>query len=174
MVTDKWDIPLKFINFYVTIGKNLSNDIPTNSGDPLSYIYPDAMFLESVDESEMINFCKRMKDCSSGWDQTLPRVVKSTYQNFIVPIPHVMNVSIINGAVPTEFKVANVVPVYKSGDRRLINDYRRASICRPYCRVLKKKSRKIMYNRIYNCIHKYSLLNEYQFGFNQKEAPIRP
>ena len=68
-----------------------------------------------------------MKDCSSGWDQILPRVVKSTYQNFIVPITHVMNLSIINGVVPNELKVAKVVPIYKSGDRRLINNYRPVS-----------------------------------------------
>ena len=33
MVTDKLEIALNFNNFYVNIGKNLSNDIPTNSGD---------------------------------------------------------------------------------------------------------------------------------------------
>ena len=82
---------------------------------------PDSIFLESVDESEIISICKNLKDCSSGWDQILPRVVKSTYQNFVVPITHVMNLSIINGVVPTEFKVAKVVPIYKSGDRTLIN-----------------------------------------------------
>ena len=68
--------------------------------------------MESVDESEIISICKNMKDCSSGWDQILPRVVKSTYQNFIVPITHVMNLSIINGVVPNELKVAKVVPIY--------------------------------------------------------------
>ena len=84
MVTDKLEIALNFNNFYVNIGKKLSSDIPTNSGDPLSYIksaVPDSIFLESVDESEIINICKNMKDCSSGWDQILPKVVKSTYQN---------------------------------------------------------------------------------------------
>ena len=70
------------------------------------------MFLESVDGSEIINICKNMKDCSSGWDQILPKVVKSTYQNLIIPITHVMNLSIINGVLPTELKVAKVVPVY--------------------------------------------------------------
>ena len=52
--------------------KKLSSDIPTNSGDPLSYIksvVPDSIFLESVDESEIINICKNMKYCSPGWDQ---------------------------------------------------------------------------------------------------------
>ena len=77
--------------------------------------------MESVDESEIINICKNMKDCSSGWDQILPKVVKSTYQNFVVPIRHVMNLSIINGVVPTELKVAKLVPIFKSGDRQLMN-----------------------------------------------------
>ena len=107
-----------------------------------------------------------MKDCSSGWDQILPRVVKSTYHNFKVPITHVMNLSIINGVVPTEIKVAKLVPIYKSGDRRLINNYRPVSVLPCYSNILGK----LMYNRISNFIYKYSLLNEYQFGFSQKRS----
>ena len=107
-----------------------------------------------------------MKDCSSGWDQILPRVVKSTYQNFIVPITHVMNLSIINGVVPNELKVAKVVPIYKSGDRRLINNYRPVSVLPCFSKILEK----LMYNRISNFIHKHNLLNEYQFGFRQKRS----
>ena len=38
MVTDILEIALNFYKFYVNIGKKLSTDIPTNSGDPLSYI----------------------------------------------------------------------------------------------------------------------------------------
>ena len=166
MVTDKLEIALNFNNFYVNIGKKLSNDIPTNSGDPLSYIklaVPDSIFLESVDESEIINICKNMKDGSSGWDQILPKVVKSTYQNFIVPIAHVMNLSIINGVVPTELKV---VPIYKSGDRRSINNYRPVSVLPCFSKILEK----LMYNRISNFIHKHSLLNEYKFGFRQNRS----
>ena len=107
-----------------------------------------------------------MKDCSSGWDQILPRVVKSTYQNFIVPITHVMDLSIINGVVPNELKVAKVVPIYKSGDRRLINNYRPVSVLPCFSKILET----LMYNRISNFIHKHSLLNEYQFGFRQKRS----
>ena len=169
MVTDKLEIAFNLKKNYVNIGKNLSNDIPTNSGDPLSYIktqVPDSIFLESVDESEIISICKNMKDCSSGWDQTIPRVVKSTYQNFIVPITHVMNLSIINGVVPNELKVAKVVPIYKSGDRRLINNYRPVSVLPCFSKILDK----LMYNRIYNFIHKHNLLNEYKFGFRQKRS----
>ena len=167
MVTDKLEIALNFNNFFVNIGKTLSSDIPTNSGDPLSYIksaVPDSIFLESVDESE--NICKNMKECSSGWDQILPRVVKSTYQNCIVPITHVMNLSIINVVVPHELKVAKVVPIYKSGDRRLINNYRPVSVLPCFSKILEK----LMYNRISNFIHKHSLLNEYQFGCRQKRS----
>ena len=164
MVTDKSQIALNFNNFYVNIGRQLSSEIPTNSGDPLSYIksaVPDSMFLESVDESEIINICKNMKDCSSGWDQILPRVVKSTYQNLIVP-----NLSIINGVVPIELKVAKVVPIYKSDDRRLINNYRPVSVLQCFSKILEK----LMYNRIPILIHKHSLLSEYQFGFRQKRS----
>ena len=96
-------------------------------------------------------------------------MVKSTYQNFIVPITHVMNLSIINGVVPNELKVAKVVPIYKSGDRRLINNYRPVSVLPCFSKILEK----LMYNRISNFIDKHSLLNEYQFGFRQKRSTNR-
>ena len=75
---------------------------------------------------------------------------------------------IINGVVPNELKVAKVVPIYKSGDRRLINNYRPVSVLPSFSKILEK----LMYNRISNFIHKHSLLNEYQFGFWQNQALI--
>ena len=77
-----------------------------------------------------------------------------------------MNLSIINGVVPTELKVEKVVPIYKSGDRRLIKNYRPVSVLPCFSKILKK----LMYNRISNFIHKHSLLNDYQFGFRQKRS----
>ena len=61
MVTDKLEIALNVSDFYANIGKKLSNDIPTNSGGPLSYYKVSRSrfnFLISVDESEIINICK--------------------------------------------------------------------------------------------------------------------
>ena len=66
-----------------------------------------------------------------------------------------MNLSIINGVVPNELKVAKVVPIYKSGDRRLINNYRPVSVLPCFSKILEK----LMYNRISNFIHKHNLLN---------------
>ena len=68
-----------------------------------------------------------------------------------------MNLSIINGVVPIEIKVAN---------RRLINNYRPVSVLPCFSKILEK----LMYNRISNFIHKHSLPNDYQFGFRQKRS----
>ena len=101
MVTDKLGIALNFNSCYVNIGNYLVIFLQTVViRYHIKSAVPDSIFLESVDESEIINICNNMKDCSSGWDQILPRVVTSTYQNFIAPITHVMNLSIINGVVP--------------------------------------------------------------------------
>ena len=53
---DIWwtDNPIYFSS--IDIGQKLSNDIPTNSVDPLSYIksaVPESIFVDSVDESEI-------------------------------------------------------------------------------------------------------------------------
>ena len=80
-ITDKYAIAQQFNNFYVNIENNLSKYIPANGGDPISYIssvIPDSIFLESVDESEIVTICRNLKVSSAGWDQTLPKVVKLT------------------------------------------------------------------------------------------------
>ena len=44
-------------------------------------------------------------------------------------LTYVLNISIINsGIVPTQMKLARVVPLYKSGDKSLLSYYRPLSV----------------------------------------------
>ena len=44
------------------------------------------------------------------------------------PLTYVLNLSINSGIVPGQMKLAGVVPLYKSGDKSLLSNYRPVSV----------------------------------------------
>ena len=63
-------------------------------------------------------------------------------------------------------KLANVLPLFKSGDPMLFNNYRPVSVL---C-VLSKVFEKVMYSRLLSFIENHNLLFQYQFGFRQMHS----
>ena len=67
--------------------------------------------------------------------------------------------SFASGHIPTQWKQANVVPVYKKGNKSLVSNYRPISLL---CLVSKVMERNI-YNSVYNIVE--PLINTHQTGF---------
>ena len=67
------------------------------------------------------------------------------------------------GVFPTELKVANVVPIYKSNDEMIFSTYRPVSVIP----VLSKLLERLMYNRLIHYINENRLLHKLQFGFQK-------
>ena len=86
-ITDQETIAEKFNEFYVNIGPTLARKIPTGRCDPISYIENgtrNSIFLHPVNEEEVNNILKDMKNSSAGWDCISPHIVKKTHEYFIV------------------------------------------------------------------------------------------
>ena len=64
---------------------------------------------------------------------------------------------------PRELKKARVVPIYKTDDKSLINNYRPISILSFYSKVFEK----LMYNKLYNFIEAIDILYAHQYGFRR-------
>ena len=45
-----------------------------------------------------------------------------------IPLRHICNLSFNTDVFPSELKVANVVPIFKSGDEMLFSNYRPVSV----------------------------------------------
>ena len=70
-----------------------------------------------------------------------------------------INCSINKGIFPDELKIAKVIPIYKSGDKTSIKNYRPISVFE-----------KIVYNHLINFINKHNILYKYQFGFRKRHS----
>ena len=83
-----------------------------------------------------------------------------------MPLAYICNLSFQMGIFPSEMKLANVVPIYKSGDEMLFSNYRPVSVLPVFSKVLER----LMYNRLIEFINDNNLLYEYQFGFQKGKS----
>ena len=101
------------------------------------------------------------KDSAAGWDDLRPRIIKLIQNCIKSPLAHICNRSFMTGIFPSELKIVNVVPIFKSGDDMVFSNYRPVSVLP----VLSKILERLMYNRLILYINRHGLLYEYQFGF---------
>ena len=66
-----------------------------------------------------------------------------------------------SGIFPDKLKIANVFPIYKSGKKYVLSNYRPISVLPCFSKTLER----IMYNRLYNYLNENEILNDKQFGF---------
>ena len=111
-----------FNEFYVNIGPALAGKIPTGKGDPITYIkngITNTIFLRPVNEAEVEDILKSLKNAGPGRDGISARIVKLSYKYFLVPLVHICTLSLIHDVFPNELKIAKVIPLYKGGNARL-------------------------------------------------------
>ena len=166
IVTDRKCIAHKFNEFFTNIGSTLANKIAKSDIDPVSYIKnanKHSMVIEPTDTVEVSNIIRTLRDASAGFDNITAKIVKLSCDTFLAPLTHVLNLSLTQGIVPNELKIAKVLPLFKSGNAMLINNYRPISILPVFSKVLEK----LMYNRLMSFINKHNILYKYQFGFRK-------
>ena len=147
----------------------------------------NSLFLAPTDRDEVINLCASLKvDSSLPYDDikpavvTLfhfcqlppvkPAVVKAVKHLIAYPLVHIFNLSTATGIVPDQLKLVKVVPIYKSGDSDLCNNYRPISVL-PVCLVFffffSKIFERIIHKRLRHFLTRNSLLHSSQFGFRK-------
>ena len=67
----------------------------------------------------------------------------------------IISLSLSIGIVPDKMKIAEVVPLFKSGDNQLYTNYRTASILPSFSKIIEK----IVYRRLMNYLQKIKILN---------------
>ena len=131
IIFNNQEIAERFNKFNVNIGKTLSDKIRACNICPTSFITEtntESMYIASVTEDEVEKIIKGFKDASSGCDGIHAKIVKSTCHVHLDVLTHVVNLSVGNGVFPCELKLANVIPLFKSDNCMLINNYRPVSL----------------------------------------------
>ena len=169
IISDGNIIANKFNNFFINVGKTLTKTIPRSNKIPLDYITNgniNKFYFSPVTENEVRNILGMIKDSAAGWDELKAFIMKQIKEVIVTPLVHICNLSFTTGIFPDELKIANVVPIFKSGDDMVFSNYRPVSILPMFSKLLEW----LAYNRLVEFINDNKLLYDFQFGFQRGKS----
>ena len=108
-----------------------------------------SLLLYRIKQNEIKDaICNLKNSNSSGYDEITTKFVKLSSPILIPALEKILNLSLSSGIYPSNLKTAKVIPIYKKGDSKSINNYRPISILS----TLNKIFEKILYARLVNYI----------------------
>jgi len=165
IVTDPQLISNHFNNFFVNIGPKLAANI--ENGDKEYHCYlsnplQNSMFMSPITESEIIKVIDKFDaNKGPGHDGINNLLMKKIAKEVCTPLAMIFNLSILEGIVPRDLKLAKVIPIYKKDGDDLFSNYRPVSILPCFSKILER----LVFNRCLSFIKKFNILNNRQFGF---------
>ena len=117
----------------------------------------------SVTEEEMKEYLRNLKpNKSPGTDEIHPYLLRECASTLAKPLSILFNMSIKLGKLPSEWKQAEIRPIYKKkGSKSDPSNYRPVSLTSITCKIFEKVIKKSLCNHLIN----NNLLSPHQFGF---------
>lgn len=133
------------------------------SSDNLQDVYEagkyDQFRISYLDIMKVIRKLKNGK--AAGPDGINNRIIKLAAVGIVPYLRTLFQLSINNGQLPTEWKLAHVIPIFKSGERCRASNYRPVSLTSAICKILEKLVCKYLNSVL------VEHLSEAQHGFRQ-------
>ena len=160
------------INIFVSIGPDLSSGIVDSDESALDYMGDRAdrsFFMLPSDPGEVSRVISSLPKKGSDLYSIPTFVMKYAIEEISPTICELFNLSISTGIFPGCLKLARVFPVYKSGERSSVSNYRPISILSPLSKIFEK----LVYSRLSSYLEKFDILTDNQFGFRRLRGNFR-
>ena len=103
-----------------------------------------------------------------GLDGISPKILKLAGFSIVPILTRIFNLSLSTGTVPHSWKMANVVPLFKNGDKSLISNYRPNSLTSVSCKMLEG----FISKKLLDHSSLYNIIPESQHGFQPNRSCI--
>ncbi len=114
-------------------------------------------------------FLNLYKYKSCGPDNVSPMLLNLAADSLAQPFAKLFNLSLATGVIPLEWKLANIVPLFKSGDAHIMANYRPISLCSVVGKVLER----IVSNHLTNHMYRGGgIISPTQHGFLPKRSCV--
>ena len=155
---------------FATIGKDMAQNHSNHEAikNPLDYISKRVernMSFSDTDCREILDIVLSQDDKKAcGYDEINNKIIKKT-ANIAAPfIKLLFNASMKQGEFPDCFKLAQVTPLFKGGEKSDLGCYRPISLLPAMSKILEK----IIQVRVMNFLTEEKVISEQQFGFRPK------
>ena len=160
------DVSTNFVNYFTNIATNLTNQLPNSPTNPIQYLRSrnrNSFVFFCTNAEEIADIVNDLKDNGAGLYKISNSVLKYSINEISQILSKIINKCILQGYFPQELKTGCITPIYKTGDKTAIKNYR------PVCSLssLSKIIEKLVYNRMLKFIDKHKILSSQQFGFRK-------
>ncbi|MEO0684333.1 MAG: reverse transcriptase family protein, partial [Cyanobacteria bacterium J06649_11] len=160
----------KKANIFNTFLASQCSLINTNSVlPPGSFVTDTRLDSITLDEAKIISHIRCLNvNKAHGWDDISIRMIKICDFSLVKPLMNIFRYSLASNKFPDCWKKANVVPVFKKGDKTIIKNYRPVSLLPVFGKIFEK----CIFDSIYNYMESNSLFSACQSGFRKGDSCI--
>ena len=159
----------KFNSYFVNLPGNLNkaayskkplDEFPSFQ-DFLSPACEKSIFLEECTPTEIARI---IQDLESGKSSDIPIMLIKASKNIIsYTVSRLYNDCIELGTFPDILKISRITPIFKKGNKELLENYRPVSTLPIFGKIFEK----IIYSRLYRFFTANNVLSDHQFGFRK-------
>ena len=113
---------------------------------------------------------KNAFSATAGYDEIPMHILKLVINHVAHPLSNIINHSLVHGIFPDNLKTAKVCPLFKSGDKKVISNYRPISVLTSFSKIFET----IVSNRLTSYLAKHNIINTSQFGFRKHHSTYMP
>jgi len=162
-ICDPTSIANCFNNFFISSIKDLQSNTSSRYVPLVSNMASSFYKFATVSPSFVLdNFCK-LKFSQLDYDFICPNIFRLHPLLFSILISNLINNCLSNGVFPELFKISRVIPVFKSGSKKEVQNYRPISISP----VLSRLFEKAVAVQLESYLRNNKLLSLSQFGFTK-------
>ena len=125
-----------------------------------------SLFFQEIESNEVDTIIQNLNPNKSS---DLSPIVLKIFRGKLSPtLAKIFNNCMYSGLFPDSLKIARVIPLFKSGDRNDITNYRPISLLP----VISKIFEKLIHARLISFFEKHDVLYNKQFGFRRRHSTI--
>lgn len=166
IIDDQKSVANAFCNYFSNVACELDREIPPQITSPLDYMGPisaHTFYANPSSPQEVYNIIMSLTNKNCNVKNIPVFIFKRLANDISIIISDLFNSSVTCGVFPTCFKLARIIPIFKSKDRLLVNNYRPISLTN----LVSKLFEKLMICRMFKFVNQNNTLSNQQFGFRE-------
>ena len=165
MITDNHEKAQAFNTFFLSHSNiDLSSaQLPETDDVPARLVDIQTTEQEVSDLIKCIDTTK-----ATGPDGISPKLLHEAGDAIVPSLTKLLNLSLSSAKIPLCWKTANVLPLFKKGDKTDINNYRPVSLLSSVSKILER----VVFKHTYNYIKDNALISSNQSGFKPGDSTV--
>ncbi len=103
---------------------------------------------------------------ATGVDEPPPGMLKDIREYIADPLCYILNLSVETATVPSKLKIARLIPIHKSGSRKLPENFRTISVLPVLSTLLEKN----IHRQYMDFLQEEKLISDCRFGYRSRRS----